>query len=481
MFTQCPECATVFPVSADALSISAGNVRCGACGAVFFAVQSLSDSLDEDGQIPTCFHSDHPPTLSDPGSDAPPIDDLFWPAAPASQQSVSAEPAETSAESAAAGDPNAPSLNDEALALAAGTEPPPLDLTDDEALEREFDRLINEPDPPEDGSQPPTPTAAQEPAPEDTPADQAAPDSHAASGGEAWVAHRYGLTNEAGQRPPPPEDLEEIPPAKAAGPKSSSEGPATPAEEAEESGGASLEGGEETTEPTGPVDEIEPLDPIGPAAAPEPDPDEPLPEVFTRTKAPGKTVDPTDSGLEESAAEASDADIPLSGVAIELAADRAARNRTRSTWLWGLWSGFALLALVGQWFALEHDQLARSETLRPWVTKACRLFNCRIELPSDLSRIQLTSRSIEPHPSVEGALLISATLQNQATFSQPHPVVEITMADLSGRAVAMRRFTPAEYLESPAPDGMVPGHLLPLVFEVIDPGSSAVAFEFNFR
>lgn len=333
----------VFPVSADALSISSGNVRCGACGEVFFAVQSLSETLDEDGQIPTCFHSEHPPTLSDPNSEAPPIDDLFWPTPP-------------------------PAVSSPGVVSTA--EPKPAE-TQDLTLEREFDALLS--------------------------ASETEPELNLS---EADL----------------PLDL--------------------------------------------PVDLPSELD-----QALEAD----IPSEFET------------AFIDEDGNPESETDATLSGVAFELANARAVRNRTRGTWLWGLWSGVAAMALLGQWFTGEHDQLARNPALKPWVIKACQVFGCRIELPTDLTKIQLVSRSIEPHPSVEGALLISATLQNQAEFPQPHPVVEIAMADLSGRAVAMRRFSPAQYLESADPAGMMPGHLLPLVFEVIDPGRDAVAFEFEFR
>ncbi|MEM6575571.1 MAG: DUF3426 domain-containing protein, partial [Pseudomonadota bacterium] len=395
------------------------------------------------------------------------------PAPPASRESQSSEHAETPA-----GPPlNKPKPADPTPAAAkpAATDdsPPLLDLTDDEALEREFDRLINEPDAPEEGPQPAALNDPLVPTPAVDPSGIPGPDSEAESDKEAWVANRYGPSADA-SRPlasseAADEEVKEAPVTAAAPPATSIESEASSTDETQTDHAISLSDQGDT---------LEPIEPIGPAAKPpEPDPNEPLPEVFTRAKSPSGEPSVDD----DAPAEPPEVAAPLSGVAMELAADRAARNRTRSTWLWGLWSGFALLALGGQWFALEHDRLARNATLRPWVSKACELFKCQLELPSDLARIQLTSRSIEPHPSVEGALLISATLQNQATFNQPHPVVEITMADLSGRAVAMRRFTPVEYLESPDPAGMVPGHLLPLVFEVIDPGSSAVAFEFNFR
>ena len=43
MFTQCPDCATVFRVTADALRSAQGNVRCGVCSTSFNALENLSE------------------------------------------------------------------------------------------------------------------------------------------------------------------------------------------------------------------------------------------------------------------------------------------------------------------------------------------------------------------------------------------------------------------------------------------------------
>ncbi len=43
MYTQCPECGTVFKVTPDVLRAARGVVRCGVCDATFNAVHSLSD------------------------------------------------------------------------------------------------------------------------------------------------------------------------------------------------------------------------------------------------------------------------------------------------------------------------------------------------------------------------------------------------------------------------------------------------------
>ena len=40
---------------------------------------------------------------------------------------------------------------------------------------------------------------------------------------------------------------------------------------------------------------------------------------------------------------------------------------------------------------------------------------------ADLDKLQLLSRDVRPHPSVPGALIISATVRNNARFTQPYP------------------------------------------------------------
>ncbi len=43
MYTQCPDCATVFRVTADALRAAHGDVRCGVCSTTFNALENLSE------------------------------------------------------------------------------------------------------------------------------------------------------------------------------------------------------------------------------------------------------------------------------------------------------------------------------------------------------------------------------------------------------------------------------------------------------
>ena len=151
-------------------------------------------------------------------------------------------------------------------------------------------------------------------------------------------------------------------------------------------------------------------------------------------------------------------------------------------WPWRLGVCMLLLSLVAQIGYAERAVLLDDSRTRPLLDRACENLGCRLPLRHDPATLQLLSRDIRPHPSVANALIISATLRNEASFAQAFPAVEITLSDLDENRIAMRRFAPQEYLSDSrtAANGLAPGGTAALVFEVADPGKNAVAFEFKF-
>lgn len=151
--------------------------------------------------------------------------------------------------------------------------------------------------------------------------------------------------------------------------------------------------------------------------------------------------------------------------------------------LWLAASVALTLALLVQFVFLAPHSLANHAGLRPVAEALCGLSGCEIPPRRDLDQLRLASRDVRAHPSVPGALIISATLVNEAAFSQPYPVLEITLGDLQGREVAQRRFVPSVYLPDSVEvaQGMAPNSRVQVSLEVVDPGESAVAFQFAFR
>lgn len=149
---------------------------------------------------------------------------------------------------------------------------------------------------------------------------------------------------------------------------------------------------------------------------------------------------------------------------------------------WSTGIAIASLCLVLQLAYLQRNQLAEHPEIGPLVVEACdRIPGCELAPKRDVSQLQLVSRNVYSHPNVTGALMINAVIVNGASFSQPFPVLLVSMSDVQGKVVAERYFHPAEYLpENPDSRGMQPGKAVSVSLEVMDPGQNALAFELDF-
>jgi len=156
--------------------------------------------------------------------------------------------------------------------------------------------------------------------------------------------------------------------------------------------------------------------------------------------------------------------------------------RRAPSWPWRVGVALLIPLLVAQVGYAERFELQRNATVRPWLERACATLGCTLPLPHDADGLALLSRDVRPHPSVPRALIISATLRNNADHTQAFPTVEITLTDLDEHRIAMRRFRPQEYVGDSRTirAGIASGASTALVFEVADPGKSAVAYEFRF-
>ncbi len=99
MYTQCPDCATVFRVTADALRAAHGDVRCGICSTTFNALENLSEQSFEPA----------PPETEAPSPD----DSMTVEELPGSENIELSSASEPAVEQA----PAEPAVQDEALAM----------------------------------------------------------------------------------------------------------------------------------------------------------------------------------------------------------------------------------------------------------------------------------------------------------------------------------------------------------------------------
>ncbi len=161
---------------------------------------------------------------------------------------------------------------------------------------------------------------------------------------------------------------------------------------------------------------------------------------------------------------------------------RGHRARTGGGWGWWVGSAFLLAGLAAQLAWAARTQIMDVAMLRPWLLRACETLQCPLPATPATDSIALAARDVRPHPSVDSALIIGATLVNEADYSQPFPVIEITLADVNENRIGMRRFQPNEYVSDrrTLQRGIPPAGSALFSVEVEDPGKRAVAFEFRF-
>lgn len=161
--------------------------------------------------------------------------------------------------------------------------------------------------------------------------------------------------------------------------------------------------------------------------------------------------------------------------------DHDSHSHTAVT-LWSVGSILLMMAFLLQTVYFKHNDLAKVQQLRPWVERFCGFMSCEMSLPSNVGQLELVSQDIRSHPKVKGALLVTTTIINNARYAQSYPGLQITFSDLNGQRVAMRRFAPNEYLSKDIEQetGMPPNTPIQVELEMMDPGSNAVNFEFDF-
>ena len=143
----------------------------------------------------------------------------------------------------------------------------------------------------------------------------------------------------------------------------------------------------------------------------------------------------------------------------------------------------AVLVLLVSLAYVNKPYLSSIDAIKPFVAMLCFSQNCESARERQADKIRLINRDIRKHPSVQGALIISATMINDAKQAQPYPQLEIQLSNYQSESVAMRRFAPDEYLKSSVNINnlMQPGVLVPVSFETVDPGDDAISFEFKFH
>ena len=169
----------------------------------------------------------------------------------------------------------------------------------------------------------------------------------------------------------------------------------------------------------------------------------------------------------------------------ELRAETRSGNNSYGIFGSIFWTLAILLMIVTgllQYAYYDRLRLVQYDELRPWLVKLCNYAQCDLPDPRDPKRIELSSKNIYTHPNSDNALMVSATMVNQAEFEQDFPVLELRFENIRGELIAGRQFKPDEYLGIPQEQiaKMQPGNPVSFNIEIIDPGKDVMSYEFNF-
>lgn len=148
---------------------------------------------------------------------------------------------------------------------------------------------------------------------------------------------------------------------------------------------------------------------------------------------------------------------------------------------WSALNTLLLLALCAQLLFVQRDAFAQNPAMRPLIIDMCAYVGCRVDPQRAVEQIELVRRNVYAHPNVEDALIIDARFVNNAPFSQPYPILTVSLGDLGGDPIIRRNFQPREYRPELDPNArMAPGSPVRVTLEVRDPGREARTFELDF-
>lgn len=96
-------------------------------------------------------------------------------------------------------------------------------------------------------------------------------------------------------------------------------------------------------------------------------------------------------------------------------------------------------------------------------------------------KIQMLNHNVFAHPIEKNVLLISASIKNTADFDQPFPTLEVRLTNSKSELVALRRFSPDEYLDNYSANILLTkNRATSIKLKIQDPGNQATRFQFDF-
>lgn len=151
----------------------------------------------------------------------------------------------------------------------------------------------------------------------------------------------------------------------------------------------------------------------------------------------------------------------------------------RKEWIGALLLGVLLAAQLA-W--LQRDALAATPRLRPLLESLCNTLHCTLPTWHEPNAFTMLSRDVIAPPDQQGVLRVQASFRNDAHWPQAWPVLVLNLTDVNGHSLGARRFQAAEYLgKAPHDAPILPNQAKQIAFDLHEPSSAVVAFDFRFE
>ena len=152
-----------------------------------------------------------------------------------------------------------------------------------------------------------------------------------------------------------------------------------------------------------------------------------------------------------------------------------------SPFLWFIGILMLLGASIAQVVYYQRYKLVKTPRFQQQVLTLCELIPCGKSQFSNIHQIKLLERNVFTHPVTSNALMVTGSFVNQAPFTQRLPNMLVSLFDIKGELIANRVFEPTEYLQDSS-DKTSAESDSPVQFrlEIIDPGTDALTYEFEF-
>jgi predicted Zn finger-like uncharacterized protein len=204
------------------------------------------------------------------------------------------------------------------------------------------------------------------------------------------------------------------------------------------------------------------------------------PDYFERQA--GQSRDTAQADLEEDSLAASDADARRQ-LSLHEAMYGSERRSFFSLGPLTWFVGILLLSALGVAQAIYYQryQLIEDPRFQQQVVNLCQLLPCAENQFSSSEQIRLLERNVFTHPVASNALMVTGSFVNEAPFAQKMPELLISLFDVQGRLIANRLFKPGEYLlEDRNRSVIAPQVPIQFRLEIVDPGTDALTYEFEF-